>query len=138
MIMGMHFKTSYNHRERALSQLADLYSSAEHSGMLSQEISERRNKIMETIAKCPQWVHSFLEGWERCKRSQIERKVVFCYTMPDGRLLSTHRDRDDHYEKHGLGPKEVYDDATHSGHYWDINGSLRPYFVSAMNEEKQP
>jgi hypothetical protein len=65
--MGMHFKTSYNHRERALSQLADLYSSAEHFGMLSQEISERRNKIMETIAKCPQWVHSFLSGWERCR-----------------------------------------------------------------------
>lgn len=126
----MKFDTAYNHRERLIRQLSDLYNSAKIFGLQSAEISRRRNEIVSTLPKkAPRWIMDYVEGWERCMRSTFDRELIFAYTV-DGKLYSIHRDRDDYYEKHGLGPKEVYDRATLSGHYWDIRGELRPYYVS--------
>ncbi len=128
----MKFQTAYNHQNRAIRQLADLYSKAQIYGMLSSDINKEECEITESLkkAKCPQWVFSYCDGWKQATRDMIARKIVFCYTMPDGKIVSTHRDREDYYEKLDYGPKEVCDLATHSGHYWDIRGELRPYFVS--------
>lgn len=132
----MRFSTAYNHRERIISHLSDLYSGARIFGMLSSDISKRRNEIMATLPKgAPGWITEYATGWERCMRSFMEREVIFCYTV-DGKLYSTWRDRDDYYEKHGLGPKEVYDRATHSGHYWDCKGELRPYYVTEIERDE--
>jgi hypothetical protein len=101
-------------------------------GMLSSEISERRNKAVATLPEnAPGWIMDYISGWEACMRSFIDREVVFCYTV-NGVLFSTHRDRDDYYEKCGFSPRGIYELATHSGHYWDIKGKLKPYFVEEI------
>ena len=131
--MGMHFKTAYNHRDRAISACKDLASRAQIYGMRSSAISDDYKAILDSIDKCPQWVKQYVRGWFECARESWRLKLVFFYTMPDGSLLSTHRNRDDYYEKCGLGPREVYEQATHSGHYWVMpNGTKRPHFVSKM------
>lgn len=138
---GMRFNTAYNHKQRVLGMLAEVYQSAQIFGMPSHKINERTIAAKKTLPKnTPQWVHSYLSGWEHAVNGMIQRQVIFCYTVQIGpnttALLSTHRDRDDYYEKHGLGPKEVYDKATHSGHYWDIKGELRPYFVQPIERKE--
>lgn len=136
--MGMSIDRSLKVRDQVLSRLADLYNSAEMFGwMTSSDLNAKAIEIKAALDKCPQWVKSWIDGWERCRRDIISRKVVFFYTMPDGQLLSTHRNRSDYYEKHGIGPKEVYEQATHSGHYWVIvdhkgEEQIRPYFVEEM------
>ncbi len=123
----MRFNTAYNHRERLLRSIADLYSSARMFGMASTEISKRRNEIVATLPKkAPAWIMEYIQGWERAMRSVMQREVIFFYTMPDGKMYSTWRDRDDYYEKHGIGPREVYEQAVYSGHYWDVKRHNRP------------
>lgn len=133
--MGMHFKTAYNHHKRVMSQIAGLYQWAQQFGMLSSEICDKRNAIVDTLPKnYPSWILHHIEGWEQCMRGIIARQVVFCYTV-DGKLYSTHRNRDDYYKKHGFGPKEVYDKASFCGHYWDINGVLKLYHGSEIKRD---
>jgi hypothetical protein len=54
--------------------------------------------------------------------------------MPGGKMYSAHSERDDYYQKHGIGPKEVYDKATASGHYWIVDGKPKPYYVTKMKD----
>jgi hypothetical protein len=116
---GMRFKTAYNHQERARSAIADILRSSESFGRSSDEESKLVRAVFESISHCPQWVKSYVSGYRDALREQQRRKLVFCYTV-DGKLYSTHRNRDDYYEKHGLGPKEVYEQATFCGHYWEV------------------
>jgi hypothetical protein len=140
--MGMHLSTSINHKDRALRQLAQVFSWVKISGMKSDVLNGKVLEIMKTLEKCPEWVRAYVRGWTDATRRGLEQELVFFYTMQDGKLVSTHRDRPDYYEKMGLGPKEVYDLATHSGHYWVrqrwVDGKweerLVPYFVSEMED----
>lgn len=149
---GLHLSTSINHKNRALSKLVGLYRWLETSGMSSEELGNKKREIMQGVERCPRWVLAWLEGWADCRQRTIEQQLVFFYTLPDGSLVSTHRDRDDYYEKRGIGPREVYELATHSGHYWvhqrrvkvecQDGGSFAeievkvPYFVSAMEKKE--
>lgn len=139
--MGMHLSTSINHKDRALREIAQVFSWVQLSGMSSAEVSRMVLGTMKTLDKCPEWVRAYVRGWTDATRRLLERELVFFYTMPDGKLVSTHRDRPDYYEKVGYGPRDVYELATHSGHYWvrrrwtdeKWEERLVPYFVSPMD-----
>ena len=138
----MRISTALNHRDRAIGMYADTLSWMEISGISSHDVNARSIKVIQSISHCPQWVKSYVEGWWAARRAMAERALVFFYTMPDGVLASTHRDRADYYEKLGMGPKEVYDKATHSGHYWvlkdrDSKERIRPYFVGESRSTGQ-
>jgi len=140
--MGMHLNTSINYKARAICKLADTFSRLQISGMSSAKLTEHYVAVIQSLERCPEWVRAYVKGWYDATKSMYERDLVFFYTMPDGSLVSTHRDRDDYYEKLGIGPKEVYDKAVASGHYWVReqydNGvkkeKLVPYFVSRMEK----
>ena len=141
----MRHRTAYNHRERAIRRLADAFSWLQISGMSSEELTRRYIEVKGTLGKCPVWVKAYVDGWYYATKASYERHLVFFYTMPDGSLVSTHRDRSDYYEKLSIGPREVYEQATHSGRYWvrdryDHEKKRRvevlvPYFVT---EDKKP
>jgi len=133
----MKVSTAYNHRERALQSLAEMYQHARMFGMTAQAMNERRVEILKSINHCPGWVLSYISGWERAISAEVYREQVFFYTMPDGSLVSSHRDRDDYYEKKGWGPREVYEQAIECGHYWIINGKPKPYSVSPNEYKKE-
>jgi len=132
----MKHTTAYNHRQRAVRAICDLWQRAEHFGLTSRKQRAELSAIMKSVAKCPGWVTSYLVGYDEAMAHVILRKHFFFYTLPDGRLASTHHDRPDYYEKLGLGPKDVYDQAVASGHYWvcenaDGTERIRPWFVLA-------
>lgn len=131
----MRISTALNHRDRIVRQLSDLYSLATY-GMTSDQIFKRSREIFHTVNHCPEWVRSYGRGWEAAKRIEVNQKLVFFYKMSNGKLFSTHKNREDYYEKNGLGPKEVYEKAVSSGHYWIVNGKPKPYFIMLMNEGK--
>lgn len=127
----MKIKTAHNHKARAKSALLELINNAKHFGMTHDQMLTEKKQIMESIAKCPEWVITYCQGYYDALFEQIQQRLIFGYTLPDGRVLSTHKNRPDYYEKHGLGPQDVYKQATHTGHYWNVNGELKPFSVGA-------
>lgn len=141
----MNQKTAINHKNRAVQLLVDYYRTVEMFGASHDAITNKYIEVIKTLENCPQWVKSYVSGFNDATRSILERKLVFFYTMPDGNLVTTHKNREDCYEKLGYGPKEVYDKATHSGHYWvikliNLDGTVTekkvPYHVTPMEKNK--
>ena len=135
-------ETALNHQNRVKGRLADLYRSARY-GLTVGELGQKRVEILETVSHCPEWVRSYRSGWTDYADTVIQSELVFFYTLPDGSLVSVNRDRSDYYEKKGLGPKEVYEKATASGHYWVGKGlgsfpfpNPKPFYVGAMENGK--
>jgi hypothetical protein len=121
--MGMHFKTAYGKRDAALSRLRELYSMCEICGLSSDELAARKQEIFAQVASCPRWVRDYLAGWCDGRWYVLQQKLVFFYIMPDGSKVSTWRDREDYYEKRGYGPRETYEQAERSGHFWSIKAT---------------
>ena len=134
----MRIETALKVRDRGVAALRDLYSHGAHFGLLSSDMESRRRESFERIGvnKAPQWVRSFLDGYWR---STIDRayghKGDFVYgAIIDGVFYSTHNDRADYYEKHGIGAQEFGTlPITTRGHYWRESidrGEPKPFFTS--------
>ena len=130
----MKIDTALNHRNRVKSQLSDLIATAMSCGMESKKITSKKIEIMATIKHCPQWVRSYCDGWFDAQYAIAQRKLVFCYTMPNGQLVSSHSDRADYYQKLGYSPRQVTEKAVFSGHYWVVDGEYRLHYGSSMDE----
>jgi len=126
-------------RNRAIACFAELYWWVERRGMSSANLSDSKNKINDKFSEMPRWAKEYVAGWCACRQAHLEQKLVFFYTIPDGRLVSTHRDRVDFYGALDIDPNEVFDRATHSGHYWVIQQGTEerivPYFVHEMEHK---
>ena len=125
----MRIKTALRKRDAAVRRLRDLYSSAEHFGLPSATINDRFHAIVESIGKHPAWVRAYLDGWRAALGEQAYRNDLVFGGFVDDKFYSTHHDREDYYEKHGISARDYADDGrvAKRGHYWKRN--LRPYFV---------
>src|SRR5215510_10669847 len=123
--MSDHFRRHLRLRDKARDALVDLFSCGPHYGMTHNAMLERREKIRETVKKSPHWVRSYLDGyWDALQANAYRHDLVYG-GMFDGRFLSTHSDRPDYYEKHGVEPSAfstMVDNNRHAvGHYWRSN-----------------
>ena len=125
----MKVKTAQNHRERARIALLDLVNRAKTLGLTMDQMVAERKQIEDSLDKCPSWVLDYCRGYYDALCEQMSQYLVFGYTLPDGTVLTTRESRPDYHVKHGLGPQDVYKKATHTGHYWSINGKLKPFDV---------
>ncbi len=126
----MKLSRSIDLRNSAAQSLRALWSRAETNGMTFAEMMAERNTIFSRIAKTPVWVNSYLNGvWDTL--SEIyQRRQIHCYTMPNGDIVSSHRNRDDYYERKGIDPQTLSQTAAYSGFYWDTSRGLMPHWVS--------
>ena len=122
-------------QNHAITVLSDIYSAASICGSPSSDMEERRREALERLGinKAPRWVQSYLDGWWRCRIDQAYRHDLMYGAFVDGVFYSTHRDRPDYYEKHGIEPSAY---ATHTtdanktvGHYWQTTREPRPFFL---------
>ena len=82
-------------------------------------------------SKAPQWTIAYVKGYHQCLRDVLYGSSLVFGAWVDGKFYSTHRDRDDYYEKQGINACD-YAVMTQSnasvGHYWAHNVS-KPYFT---------
>ena len=119
----MQIETALKKRDRARQQLVDLMSSVRHFGTPHSELLKRRAEILANMGKVPYWVHSYLNGVWDCLTAENYRDHLVFGGMIEGKFYSTHRDRDDYYEKHGISACDYSDDGRvmQRGHYWKNN-----------------
>ena len=124
----MRIKLALAKRDAALLRLKDLYSSAEHFSLPNATINDRYNAVLASVAKCPEWVRVYLDGYRAALNDQLYRQHLVFGGFVDGVFYSTHSSRDDYYEKHGVEPRDYADNGRvlQRGHYWAK--TLRPYF----------
>lgn len=113
-----------------------IYQGALISGTPSDMLNGYSRDIMAFMQerKCPHWALSEVRGYKEALWKMLWHSLVFMYTMPDGTLMSSWRSRDDYYEKFGVGPRESYSRAVMSGHYYDIKGTLKPYYADYTDD----
>ncbi len=114
----MKTSTAFNHRTRAEQAIRELWTSARIFSQPHSELLERKIAIFATVAHCPTWVKSYLEGYYRCLMDMNYQNLEFCYNLR-GVLYSTHRDSDkpgtDRLYKKNLG---AYISRHKGAHYW--------------------
>lgn len=140
----MKIETALRKRDRLVSAIRGAYDSARGFGSTSTEMNGRLCAILYApcYAKAPQWVRAFAEGYWRALHDEVYRYHLVFGGFIDGKFYSTHRDRPDYYEKHGIGPCEYADDGkvTGRGHYWKAfvdKGDPRPYHADPVTTAKE-
>jgi hypothetical protein len=132
-------------RDAAVRQVRDLFSTALVCGMDNSTLTIRWVNIQSTtLAKCPQWAKSFVDGYWRCMIDQAYRNdLIFggWYLAPGSTgkaaFYSTHSNRPDYYAKHGIEPSAYADDGAvfGRGHYWKRSvdeGKPRVFFTADL------
>lgn len=127
--MGFDFNRSLRVRNEAAGKLYNLFSSAEHFGFSHTEMLTRRNAMFHAVGvdRAPRWVGSYLQGlWDYWQQSAYRHHLIYGGKI-DGQFYSTHRERDDYYEKHGIEARDYADNGRvkDRGHYWKNN--LKPF-----------
>jgi uncharacterized cupin superfamily protein len=128
--MSDHYSKVNEMESRGLHAVMRLWKDAREYKWTSSKIHDKflEYKKFNKLDKYPRYVSSYLQGVFDCEKAKVQfNELEFCYVI-EGKLYSTHGDSPRFYESHGFSPKEVYDKASHSGHYWI--GSDKPYYVS--------
>jgi len=121
----MRVTTALNKRDRIVSRLRDLVWSAKRFSITHDEYLKRREEALGSEGKLPQWVSSYLRGYERAMYEEMTKLHIYGGYL-NGVFYSTHHHRDDYYEKRGMGAKDTYEQGTQKGFYWP---DLKPWFI---------
>jgi hypothetical protein len=139
--MGISIDRSLKLQKQAVSRLQEIYSTARIVGLSSAEVQEMRSERVSRVltqAKAPEWVHTYVQGYEACIVDGLYRnELEFCYVGPDGTMYSTHketthRSTEEWYaagKGHELGNLPA-------GHFW--KGTARAWFMSPSQPRKTP
>ena len=113
-------------RDRKKSEINGAISAAIYGKQTSDELSAKICDILYTTMPkgAPGHLRAYLSGYYDYFRNNIlYTKLEFCYRV-NGALYSTYKNSPRYYEKLGLSPKQVYDLADFSGHYWENSDKL--------------
>jgi hypothetical protein len=140
--MGLSIDQSLKIRDKGQAALRSVFDAARHFGKTSRDMEADRRNALERIGvyKAPYWVAAYLEGYWRHIIDECYRRDLVFGGFVDGTFYSTHNDRADYYERHGIGPSEYADDGrvTLRGHYWKPEAEhahrpeARPFFIDGV------
>lgn len=135
----MRITTALKARDRMVQSLRDTYSSARIYKPTSAVLLDRVIGIYSVYAKAPAYAREFARGYERALSDELYHRYLVFGGKIEGVLYSTHRDRDDYYEKHGFAPSVYADDGlvTQRGHYWR-DDTTKPFFISERDWKTNP
>lgn len=129
--MGKRIADSLKMRDRLVQNLGDIYSGMKFSGCTSAYTEQCRRTMLEAnkIGNYPAWVRAYADGYWRALVDHAYRADLVYGGFVGDVFYSTHRDREDYYEKHGIEPREYADDGKvrQRGHYW--KECLKPFYV---------
>ena len=128
--MSKSIKRSLSDRDQARMALRSLYSTAKHFGLRHNEMLDRRKAIYDRFnVQSPGWVRGHLEGYWQCLMDNAYESDLVFGGIVNGVFYSTHHDRADYYEKHGISPRDFGQEggAKDTGHYW--SATLKPFFT---------
>ena len=127
----MRISTQLNKRNSAIASLNSLLSTAKFAGMTSAEINAETMKIRATLAKCPESIRAYFDGYNKCKIEALYHDSLMFGGFFNGVFYSTHSNRPDYYETNGIPPHEFADNGkvTGRGHYWKTTQTPRPFFI---------
>jgi hypothetical protein len=126
---------AHRKQAKALTALRDLYSQAESFGLPSEIINARFHEILTVTCKhAPEYVRTYLRGYRHALDDQLYRHCLCYGGYLDGKFYSTHGNRADYYEKHGINARDYAENGrvVGSGHYWIKhvdNGKPKPFFI---------
>lgn len=128
----MRIERALKIRDRALVALKDVFSAGQIYGSTSAtlEANRRESLVRHGVNKAPQWVSSYLDGYWRALIDNAYRHDLVYGGIVGDVFYSTHRNRPDYYEKHGIEPSAYADNGMVQarGHYWR-GDKERPFFV---------
>jgi hypothetical protein len=116
---------------RAVTRLCDAYSQARSFSATSDQLNELVKKVFDALPpKTPRYVHAFLRGYSRALTAELYHSELIFGGLVDDKFYSTHSNRDDYYQKHGIEPSAYADNGivSNRGHYWAR--TLKPFFIS--------
>lgn len=117
-------------RDRMVQAVREVYSTHRIMRSPSAVLHEAEIKVSRGV-KAPHWVRAHVDGYaQRLKDELYERHLVYGGYV-NGTFYSTHSDRDDYYDRHGVSPVEFSKKCSSGGHYWKepLNGKMMPFFI---------
>ncbi len=122
----MNTSTASNHKKRAKDAILSVESTAAICKQTRAEIHTRQLAVKATIQHCPVWVRAYLDGIIDLLQEQRYSHLEFCYILPSGKIVSTHRKSSRYFENEGVTVSELSD--LECNHYW--KGTDKPYGTS--------
>lgn len=126
----MRLETQQKLRDQAITRIHDALNNAAHFGPSQDVMLTERQEIYNAILPCPRYMREYVRGYYDALYKRLMQKMIHCYVMPSGLLVSSHATREDYYKKCGITAEDVYKNHTASGLYWDIRGALIPFYVN--------
>lgn len=126
----MNIERALRVRRDMITRVIDAYSSARSFCLRHSELDRRVRDAMKCPPKTPLYIREYVSGYRQALSDQLYRDALVHGGMFEGVFYSTHSNRDDYYEKHGMTARDYADDGrvTERGHYWIANVS-RPFFT---------
>jgi hypothetical protein len=124
----MNIKRALAIRDDAARRLDDCYSSGKSFGSSSAALEAKRRQLLDALpATTPYWVRAYLDGYWRHVIQCAYRYHLIYGGYLDGAFRSTHSQRADYYEKHGIEPREFAESGhvQRVGHYWAHDTRLK-------------
>lgn len=125
----MKVSTALNHRDRAISAIRDIWSSARIYHSTHDDILKRLRSVNDSIAHCPAWVRGYVDGYDKALFDANWQYLEFCYAqIIDGEtvLFSTHKDSTHRKTEEFYNSGRGHELSTLEGrHYW--KGTNRPF-----------
>jgi hypothetical protein len=128
----MRLETSIKRQAELVTALRDVYSSARAFHYSHERLLESREKVFARFASCPRHVLEFARGYARALDDSLYVDALVFGGIVDGVFYSTHRNRPDYYESHGMEPRDYADNGRvkNRGHYWG-DDTRKPFSISA-------
>lgn len=120
-----------------IGRMREVYATARILGKTNEELNNASNDIYchLRLLKTPRYAISQIRGYEMALRDELYSRYLIFGAIVNNVFYSTHSDRDDYYQKHGI-PASAYCEATTNnptiGHYWKENG--KPFFTDGMKK----
>ena len=103
----MHINAALNHRDRAKTQMRDLYSASRHFHHTHEHQMQRRGEILNSLSHCPRWVIAFVQGYADCLYDAQYQHLEFCSLLDDGTIVSHVSSSPRYYQKRNYTPMQI-------------------------------
>lgn len=140
----MDTKRALDYQAHGVARIQDAYSSAKSFRSPAVNLHAKLAAILDEMRarNVPQWAIHYVKGYSQALMDSLYRHDLVYGGFRDGVFYSTHRDRPDYYERHGISARDFATDGTitATGHYWAADTS-RPFFTGqepkALKESTQ-
>jgi hypothetical protein len=127
----MEYRRMIDRRTAFIGRMQSAYSSAKMFQLTSKQLNEKTREIFAAMQAegMPKHAQEFVRGYAAALTDELYRNDLVYGAVIKGQFYSTHRDRADYYEKHGISARQFAEEEKNNpGHYWGTDTSCA-FFV---------